>query len=89
MTIRARWDGEEAIDVYPPGVTNPESAIVRGLEPGQLLPLEDVSGNNVPAAIRDQLLKRRNWSEVNQADQTVGKSAAKDKAADDDKKGGS
>jgi hypothetical protein len=70
MTKRARWDGPHAINVFAPEDTFLQNPIAVGLEPGQLLPTEDSSGEPVPAKFRDELLKSDDWSEVNQADQT-------------------
>lgn len=65
MTKRARWDGPYAIKVELP-----DGSFTDVIEPGQLLPLEAPSGDSIPVAIRDEMLQRSDWSEVNQADQS-------------------
>lgn len=82
MTKRARWDGPGTIDVFPAEDTQLQNPIVKGLEPGQLLPLENLAGEPVPASVRDEMLAKENWSEVNQADQST---KPADKKADDKK----
>ena len=93
MTKRARWDGPGKTNVYLEGDINLQDPAVpkdQPLEPGQLLPLETVNGTPIPAAVRDELLSRENWSEVNQADQSSKKDdepKATDKKTNDEKKG--
>lgn len=69
MSKRARYDGaHEAVDVhYPPDapIDQQESVTVKR---GGLLPDE------VPAKVRDELLQREDWSEVNQATSPPAKS---------------
>lgn len=81
MTKRARWDGPGTINVFLPEDTEMTDPVARGLEPGQLLPTETMGGESVPAAVRDELLARENWSEVNQSDQS--KSETKPEKKDD------
>jgi hypothetical protein len=63
-TKRARWNGSEDIRVF-----DPEASIYDGpidtVVPGGLLSAD------APARIRDELLKRPDWTEFNQADQTA------------------
>lgn len=66
MAKRARFDGPEpSLTVYPPG--DPYAQPLAVVEKGHLLP------EDVPAAIRDELLARDNWTEVQ------GPSASSDK----------
>lgn len=69
MTKRARWNGPHAINVFAGDDVYQTDPIALNLEPGQLLPTETVGGNPVPASVRDELLGRDDWSEVDQADQ--------------------
>ena len=77
MTKRARYDGPSPINVFAPEDTYLVDPIAIDLQPGQLLPTETVNGNAVPASIRDDLLKRDDWSEVDQADQSKKKDGDK------------
>jgi len=57
MSKRARWDGPSAVIVaWPPGAVNPEQTWE--VEPGHQLP------EDAPAALRDELVSRDQWSEV-------------------------
>ncbi len=67
MSKRARFTGSEAIRVtWPPGQVTPDQEWI--VEPNHLLP------DDAPAAMRDELLKRDNWSEVKQSTSTPSKS---------------
>jgi hypothetical protein len=60
MAKRARFDGPEPeINVYPPG--DPYAEPLATVKQGHLLPAD------APAAIRDELLQRPNWTAVDQA----------------------
>lgn len=57
MTKRARFDGPEpSVQVYPAGDVYAQPLAT--VERGHLLP------EDVPAAVRDELLARDNWTEV-------------------------
>jgi hypothetical protein len=59
MTKRARFDGAEAVKVtWPPGEVYPEQTYI--VEPGHWLP------DDAPAALRDEVLQRDDWTEVQQ-----------------------
>jgi hypothetical protein len=59
MTKRARYTGSEAVKVaWPPGHVYPEQEWT--VEPNHWLP------EDAPAALRDELLGRDNWTEVEQ-----------------------
>jgi hypothetical protein len=59
MSKRARFDGDVPTRVvWPAGEIYPEDEII--VEPGKFLPAD------VPASVRDELLARPDWSEVNQ-----------------------
>lgn len=60
MTKRARWDGPHTVEVR---LTDGRVAT---LEPSHLLPTE-IDGEPVPASVRDDLLSREDWSEVDQS----------------------
>ncbi len=75
MSKRARFDGDGAVRVtWPPGEVNPEHEEI--VAKGHLL------STDAPAAMRDALLKRDNWAEVQDASGSSRKS-------DDDKDGDS
>jgi hypothetical protein len=66
MSRRARYDGPStAVEVYLP-----DGRVVE-VERGHLLPTE-VEGEAVPAAVRDELLERADWSEVDQSSSKKG-----------------
>jgi hypothetical protein len=69
MSKRARWDGPHPVDVRLP-----DGRTTTG-EPNHLLPTE-IDGASVPAAVRDDLLSRDDWSEVDQATTTTKKGDA-------------
>lgn len=57
---RARYDGPHTAVVIDPNGLNIT------VERGHLLPVEH-NGENVPAKLRDELLARDDWTEVDQA----------------------
>lgn len=59
MSKRARWNGSDEIRVFDPEASVYDPPIDT-VVPGGLL------SDSVPARIRDELLKRPDWSEVNQ-----------------------
>lgn len=67
-TKRARYDGpyeEVFVELNSADVYDTRAVVVKR---GGLLPLEDESGEPIPASLRDELLDREDWSEVKQAD---------------------
>lgn len=59
MPKRARYDGPDLeVAVYPPGDIYAEPIAI--VQKGHMLPAD------APAAIRDELLARDNWTEVEQ-----------------------
>lgn len=57
MSKRARWDGAEDVRVFwPAGQIPPEKEWT--VKPGAYLP------DDAPAALRDELTSRDNWTEV-------------------------
>jgi hypothetical protein len=65
MTKRARYDGpHEAVLIFD-SEASVEAPPLAEVQRGGLLPAD------VPARIRDELLGRDNWSEVNQAESTA------------------
>jgi hypothetical protein len=76
MSKRARYDGpyeEVRIAVLNQGDVYAEKFVT--VKQGGLVPLETDDGEAVPASVRDDLLSREDFSEVQQADQ---KTAAKE-----------
>ncbi len=70
MTKRARYDGpydEVRIAVLNQGDVYAEKFVT--VKKGGLVPLETDDGEAVPASVRDDLLSREDFSEVQHADQ--------------------
>lgn len=57
MSKRARWDGAEPVHVFDPQGSVYDAPIAT-VEPGHYLP------EDVPARIRDELVARDTWTEV-------------------------
>lgn len=71
MSKRARFNGSAPVRVtWPPGEVYPEKEWV--VEPGHWLP------DDAPAALRDELLTRPDWGEVQQSSDKPAKSEEKD-----------
>lgn len=70
MSKRARWNGSEPIRVFDPEASVYDPPIDE-VVPGGLLSAD------APARIRDELLQRDDWSEVNQSEQSSSKSSDK------------
>ena len=69
MSKRARYDGpyeEVRIAVLNQGDVYAEKFVT--VKKGGLVPLETEDGESVPASVRDDLLSRDDFSEVQQAD---------------------
>ena len=62
MPERAKYVGpHDAVEVFLP---NGRTVVV---ENGHQLPTEDDAGENIPAAVRDNLLEQETWSRVSQS----------------------